>query len=95
MRTARKTKVSVTIEQDLLTEIDRLAVGGSTRSRIIEEWLRLAAREHARRALAAATAAYYEGRSEAERAEDETLAELTARAAGERDFDLARRHGRR
>ena len=95
MRTARKTKVSVTIEQDLLTEIDRLAVGGSTRSRIIEEWLRLAAREHARRALDAATAAYYEGRSEAERAEDKTLAEFTARAAGERDLDPARRRGRR
>ena len=72
-----------------------LAVGGSTRSRIIEEWLRLAAREHARRALDAATAAYYEGRSEVERAEDKMLAEFTARAAGERDFDLARRRGRR
>ena len=94
MRMARKTKVSVTLEQDLLAEIDRLAVGGTTRSGIIEEWLRLAAREYARRALDAAFAAYYEGQSKAERAEDRTLAEFTARAAGERDLDLVRRRGR-
>ena len=94
MRTARKTKVSVTLEPDLVAEIDRLTAGGRTRSRIIEEWLRLAAREHARRALDAATVAYYEGRTEAQRAEDKALAEFTTRAAGERDFDLTRRRRR-
>jgi metal-responsive CopG/Arc/MetJ family transcriptional regulator len=95
MKTARKTKVSVTLEKALLAEIDRRAVGRGTRSQIIEEWLRLAAREHARRALDAATIAYYEGRTAEQRAEDETLAEFTTRASGELDFDLARRPRRR
>ena len=68
MRTTRKAKVSVTLEKDLLAEIDRRVAGGGTRSQIIEEWLRLAAREHARRALDAATIAYYGGRTGEQRA---------------------------
>ena len=95
MGTARKTKVSVTLETDLLAEIDRRASAGSTRSRIIEEWLRLAAREHARRALDAATIAYYTGRTRAQQAEDGILAELSTRASRERDLDLTRRRRRR
>lgn len=95
MPTARKTKVSVTLERDLLAEIDRRAADGGTRSQIIEAWLRLAAREHARRALDAATIAYYEGRSEAERAEDKALAEFNTRTAGELDLGRARRPRRR
>jgi metal-responsive CopG/Arc/MetJ family transcriptional regulator len=95
MRNARKTKVSVTLERELLAEIDRRAAGRSTRSQVIESWLRLAAREQARHALDAATIAYYEGRSEAERGEDRALAEFRTRAAGELDLDRARPSRRR
>ena len=87
---ARKAKVSVTLAKDLLIEIDRRVSRGGTRSRIIEEWLRLAAREHARRALDAATIAYYAGRTGEQRAEEKTLAGFSARASRELDFDLTR-----
>lgn len=91
MRTERKAKVSVTLERDLLNEIDRRVPGGGTRSQIIEEWLRLAAREHARRDLDAATRVYYEGRTREQRDEDEALAEFSDRAVHERDVDAKRR----
>lgn len=91
MRTGRKTKVSVTLEKDLLAEIDRRVAAGGTRSQIIEDWLRLAVHEHARRALDAATIAYYAGRTGEQRAEDETLAGFSTRASRERDFDLTQR----
>ena len=94
MRTERKAKVSVTLEQDLLDEIDRRVSGGGTRSQVIGEWLRLAAREHARRDPDAATIAYYEGRTEEQRDEDDALAGFSARASLERDVD-AKRRGRR
>lgn len=95
MKPARKAKVSVTLETGLLAQIDRRAASGSTRSQVIEEWLRLAAREHARRALDAATIAYYAGRTEEQRAEDEALAGFSTRASRERDLDLKRRPRRR
>ena len=91
MKVARRAKVSVTLEKDLLAEIDRRVARGGTRSRVIEEWLRLAAREHARRALDAATIAYYADRTDAQRAEDDGLAGFSARASRELDFDLRRR----
>ena len=95
MRTERKAKVSVTLEQDLLGEIDRRVSGGGTRSQVIGEWLRLAAREHARRELDAATIAYYEGRTGEQRDEDNALAGFSTRAARERDVDATRRGRRR
>lgn len=95
MRPVRKAKVSVTLAPDLLDEIDRRVPGGGTRSRIIEEWLRLAAREHARRDLDAATTAYYEGRTGEQRDEDDALAGFSTRATHERDFDAKRRVRRR
>ena len=91
MKIARKAKVSVTLGQDLLAEIDRRVARGGTRSQVIEEWLRLAAREHARRALDAATIAYYTDRTDEQRAEDDTLAGFSARTSRELDFDLTRR----
>lgn len=95
MRTERKAKVSITLERDLLEEIDRRVPGGGTRSKVIEDWLRLAAREHARRELDAATTAYYEGRTLAQRDEDGALSEFSTRSAHERDLDLKRRARRR
>jgi len=87
MRTERKAKVSITLERDLLEAIDRRAAGNGTRSKVIEEWLWLAAREQARRDLDAATAAYYEGRTRAQRDDDAVVAEFSTRTAGERDVD--------
>ena len=95
MRITRRAKVSVTLGKDLLAEIDRRVASGGTRSRVIEEWLRLAAREHARGALDAATIAYYADRTGEQRAEDETLAGFSARASRELDFDLTRQRRRR
>lgn len=95
MKTARKAKVSVTLGQDLLAVIDRRAAAGATRSEVIEEWLRLAALEHARRELDAATVSYYEGRTAEQQAEDESLAAFSTRVSRERDLDLKRRTRRR
>ena len=87
MKTARKAKVSVTLDRDLLAAIDRRLTGGATRSQLIEEWLRLAALAQARRDLDTATAAYYEGRSAEQRAEDEGLAAFSTRGLDELDLD--------
>jgi metal-responsive CopG/Arc/MetJ family transcriptional regulator len=87
MKPGRKAKVSVTLGRDLLAAIDRRVRGGTTRSQVIEEWLRLSALAVARRDLDAATAAYYEGRTAEQRAEDESLAAFSARAFDERDLD--------
>jgi len=87
MKDGRKAKVSVSLGRDLLAVIDRRARGGITRSQVIEEWLRLSALAQARRDLDAATAAYYEGRSLEQRAEDERLAAFSTRSIGERDLD--------
>jgi metal-responsive CopG/Arc/MetJ family transcriptional regulator len=97
MKAARKAKVSVTLDRDLLTVIDRRIEAGVTRSEIIEAWLRLAALAHARRELDAATVAYYEGRTTGQQADDESLAAFSTRASRELDLDRKRpsRHRRR
>ena len=95
MKAGRKAKVSVTLAQDLLAVIDRRAKGGATRSQIIEEWLRRSAIVEARRDLDAATAAYYEGRTVEQEAEDESLAAFSARASRERSLDRKPRTRRR
>jgi metal-responsive CopG/Arc/MetJ family transcriptional regulator len=80
-------KVSVTLARDLLAVIDRQVRRGTTRSQVIEEWLRLSAVAQAQRDLDAATAAYYEGRTAEQRAEDESLTAFSTRTLHERDFD--------
>lgn len=87
MKTARKAKVSVTLDRHLLAAIDRRVAAGATRSEVIGEWLRIAALAHARGDLEAATIAYYEGRTAEQLAEDERLATFSTRASGERDLD--------
>ena len=96
MKTARKAKVSVTLDRDLLAAIDRrVEPGATTRSEVIEAWLRLAALAHARRELDAATIAYYEGRTAEQQAEDDRLAAFSTRASRELDLDLERPARRR
>ena len=95
MRTARKAKVSVTLDRDLLAAIDRRVARGATRSAIIEEWLRLAALALARRELDTATVAYYEGRTAEQQAEDEGLAAFSTRSSSAIGFDRKPRTRRR
>jgi hypothetical protein len=95
VKAARKAKVSVTLDRRLLAAIDRRVTAGATRSEIIEEWLRLAALAQARRELDALTAAYYEGRTAGQQAEDERLAAFSTRAFGERALDQKPRGRRR
>ena len=95
MKTARKAKVSVTLGRDLLAAIDRRVAGRTTRSQVIEEWLRLSAHAQARRDLDTATAAYYEGRTAEQRAEDERLAAFSTRALNQLDLDRKPRTRRR
>jgi len=93
VKTARKAKVSVTLDRDLLAAIDRRIEAGATRSEVIEAWLRLAALAHARRELDAATVGYY-GTAE-QQAEDESLAAFSTRASRELDLDRKQRPRRR
>src|SRR5687768_13449669 len=99
MTSAPKLKVSLTLSADLISVIDRDArQRGSTRSGVIEDWLRRAANANAERELQHATAAYYLSLREGERAEDEALARGLSAAARRVAYDEAmpsRRRGRR
>ena len=82
MGTAKKAKVSVTIDSDLLAEIDAFAdrSGIGNRSNVIELWLRRASREQAGKRLDEETAAYYTRLTAAEARDD---AEWTAASTDE------------
>lgn len=67
---AAKVKVSVTIDQRLLREVERLA-GDASRSEVFERALTAWVRGQARAALDRAIETYYLGRSADERREDE------------------------
>ena len=68
MTAARKVKVSVTIDADVLGDVDRHAANqGSTRSAVMESWLRHASRRARAARLEEETAAYYDGLTAAER----------------------------
>lgn len=88
MSAPRKLKISVTVAADLLAGIDRkAAAAGGNRSAVIERLLRRAARDEALARLEEDTAAYYDGLTEHERADDEAVARASARAARRLDFD--------
>src|SRR5687768_3908813 len=82
-----KARVTVTISQGLLAKVDRAARQrpGASRSSVIEEWLRSAAEQDARRALDQAIAEYYEGMSAGERAEDAEWAHFSTRSFAVRE----------
>ena len=86
MSAARKTKLSVTIAPDLLTQIDDYAerTGIRSRSNVIEIWLRRAAQLDAARRLEQDTIAYYEGLTAAERLEHADWADFSTRAFEDR-----------
>lgn len=73
---ATKAKLSVTISRELLDAVDREVAHhpGSTRSGVIESWLRLGSRAREEERLDRETVAYYEARRREERLDDEEWA---------------------
>jgi hypothetical protein len=82
MTTARKTKLSVSLDADLVALIDRQAADESgTRSGVMARWLRQASRQTTLARLQEETASYYESLTAAERADDDQWARASSRAA--------------
>ncbi len=70
-----KVKVSVSLDGDLLGAVDRLAATeGTTRSAVMERWLRLVSRQARGVRLVEETATYYDALTAAERDHDATWA---------------------
>ena len=88
MTTARKVKVSVSIDPAVLGAVDRYAARtGVTRSAAMERWLaQLSHRENLTR-LEEETATYYEALSEAEQRDDADWAAGASAAARRLDID--------
>lgn len=79
---ARKTKISISLDSDVLDAVDRRAAREkTTRSAVMEQWLRGAARHAELQRLEEETAAYYDSLTPAEKAEDAALAEASSRAS--------------
>jgi metal-responsive CopG/Arc/MetJ family transcriptional regulator len=82
MTTARKAKLSITLDADLLATIDREAKRlDVTRSGLMERWLRRGARGGEAQRLEEETATYYTSMTARERSEDTAIALATGRAA--------------
>ena len=82
MTAVRKMKISVSLDADLVQAVDRRAARDrTTRSAIMEAWLRGAARQAALVRLQEDTAAYYDALAPAERNDDDALATSSARLA--------------
>ena len=87
MRTRRK-RVTVSLSDELLTEIDRWSRElRETRSGLMEEWLRRGARAAAEEKLNREIERYYRTRTAAQRREDEAIATATSRWAKQIDYD--------
>jgi metal-responsive CopG/Arc/MetJ family transcriptional regulator len=85
---ARKTKISISLDADVLDAVDRRATREkTTRSAVMEQWLRGAARQAELQRLEEETAAYYDSLTPAEKAEDAAIAEASSRAAQQVNFD--------
>ena len=79
---ARKTKISISLDAGVLDAVDRRAAREkTTRSAIMEQWLRGGARQAELQRLEEETAAYYDSLTPEEKAEDAALAEASSRAS--------------
>jgi len=79
---APRVKISVSLPSDLVARIDRVArAEARSRSRVLEAWLRRAAREGAERELEAATIAYYESLTPEEQRAEAAMASALSAAA--------------
>ena len=76
-----KTKVSISLDADVLEAVDsRAKREKTTRSAVMEQWLRGAARQAELQRLEEETAAYYDSLTPAEKREDAALAKASTRA---------------
>ncbi len=83
-----KVKISLTISSDLVDLVDDLAERRQTsRSAIVEQWLRRAASGSVAQEIAEATAAYYGSLRASEREDDEALARGLSSAACGLSYD--------
>jgi hypothetical protein len=88
MTTARKIKLSVSIDADVVEAVDRRAArDGTTRSAVMEAWLRSASRQAGMARLQEETAAYYDALTAAEREDDAAWARSSARRSRRLDID--------
>jgi metal-responsive CopG/Arc/MetJ family transcriptional regulator len=77
-----KMKISITLDADVLDAIDRRAAREkSTRSAIMEQWLRGAARQADLQRLEEETAAYYDSLTPEDKAEDAEWVAFASRSA--------------
>ena len=90
MNAARKVKVkvSVSIDADVLGVVDGQAASeGTTRSAVMERWLRQVSRRAAAARLGEETAAYYDSLTSAERKDDASWAAASSGAARKLGID--------
>lgn len=84
-------KVSLTLSQDLVALIDRDARRtDSTRSGVVEDWLRSTASRAAEKSIDDATAAYYASLRGEARVEDNAISTAMSRAATDVVYDAPR-----
>jgi metal-responsive CopG/Arc/MetJ family transcriptional regulator len=82
MTAARKLKISISLDATLLASVDhRAAKEKTTRSAIMEQWLRSASRQSELQRLEEETAAYYDAMTPTEKQEDAEWAEFASRSA--------------
>jgi hypothetical protein len=86
--TARKVKISISIDAALLANVDRYAAANHvTRSAALERWLGQVSHRERLNRLEEETAAYYVSLTDAERHEDAALAAGSSRHAKQLDID--------
>ena len=96
MTTARKVKISVSINPSLLGAVDRYAARvGVTRSAAMERWLSQISRQENLNRLEDETAVYYDSLSAAERQDDDDWASPVSAKARKLRIDEPTRPGRR
>jgi metal-responsive CopG/Arc/MetJ family transcriptional regulator len=96
MATARKVKISVSIDPSLLGAVDRYAARvGVTRSAAMERWLSQISRQENLNRLEDETAVYYDSLTAAERQDDEEWASASSSKARKLGIDEQTRAGRR
>jgi metal-responsive CopG/Arc/MetJ family transcriptional regulator len=95
--TARpKLKISVSLDADVVEVVDHAAeTEGSTRSAVMERWLRHVSRQAKLARLEKETAAYYDELTAAERDEDAAWAAAASRAARKLSIEAPLRQGPR
>ena len=97
MTTGRKLKISISLDADVLDAVDRRAAKDrTTRSAIMERWLRSASRQSEMHRLEEETAAYYDALTPNDKVDDAEWAAFASRSARKLTIDEPeRRRGAR